>query len=227
MLVRGPVSKLVLTSDLERAIALEGCLGGNVPAGRDAARRLGRAVRAAGARPSRPRSSSARARSSTSRSARSATSTTRSWRRSRRDAQKQYDAAYKLARRQGLLEGAAPRRWPRRPRQLASAQSLQRRDQARAQVRVLKAPKVNDPGFVSQLVFAGGKTAGTPKARFAYLFPNADSSLSRCGCKPGLSDAPAQGRDRPDPRRDRDAADCGCSTAGTTSSPARRSCSRT
>src|SRR3954451_8877522 len=32
VLVRGPVSKLVLTSDLERLIALEGCLGGNVPA---------------------------------------------------------------------------------------------------------------------------------------------------------------------------------------------------
>ena len=52
----------------------------------------------------------------------------------------------------------------------------------------MKAPQVNDPGFVSQLVFAGGKAAGTPKARFAYLFPNADSSLIQVRLKPGLSD---------------------------------------
>src|SRR3954468_13212362 len=32
VLVRGPVSRLVLTSDLGRLIGLEGCLGGNVPA---------------------------------------------------------------------------------------------------------------------------------------------------------------------------------------------------
>src|SRR4051812_17592657 len=33
VLVRGPVSKLVLPSDLGRLIALGGCRGGNVPAG--------------------------------------------------------------------------------------------------------------------------------------------------------------------------------------------------
>ena len=31
VLVKGRVSNLVLTSDLERLVALEGCLGGNVP----------------------------------------------------------------------------------------------------------------------------------------------------------------------------------------------------
>jgi hypothetical protein len=33
VLVTGPVSKVVLTSDLEQLIGLEGCLGGNVPKG--------------------------------------------------------------------------------------------------------------------------------------------------------------------------------------------------
>src|SRR4051794_28944668 len=41
ILVRGEVSKLVLTSDLSRLIGLEGCLGGNPPA--DAAIPGGRA----------------------------------------------------------------------------------------------------------------------------------------------------------------------------------------
>src|SRR5689334_6458011 len=33
VLVKGPLPKLVLTSDLERVVALEGCIGGNVPKG--------------------------------------------------------------------------------------------------------------------------------------------------------------------------------------------------
>ena len=34
MLVRGPLTKLLLTQDLERVLGLEGCIAGNVPAGR-------------------------------------------------------------------------------------------------------------------------------------------------------------------------------------------------
>src|SRR3954468_14279017 len=33
VLVRGPLSRLVLTSDIERVLGLEGCIGGNVPSG--------------------------------------------------------------------------------------------------------------------------------------------------------------------------------------------------
>src|SRR4051812_5106261 len=33
VLVRGPLAKLVLTSDIERVLGLEGCIGGNVPSG--------------------------------------------------------------------------------------------------------------------------------------------------------------------------------------------------
>src|SRR3954468_23231706 len=33
VLVRGPLTKLVLTSDIERVLGLEGCIGGNVPSG--------------------------------------------------------------------------------------------------------------------------------------------------------------------------------------------------
>ena len=42
------------------------------------------------------------------------------------------------------------------------------------------APKVNDPDFVYQLVFDPARGARTPKARFAYLFPSADSALISC-----------------------------------------------
>src|SRR4051795_6984983 len=33
VLVRGPLAKLVLTSDIERVLGLEGCIGGNIPSG--------------------------------------------------------------------------------------------------------------------------------------------------------------------------------------------------
>src|SRR3954452_5992594 len=33
VLVRGPLTRLVLTSDIERVLGLEGCIGGNVPSG--------------------------------------------------------------------------------------------------------------------------------------------------------------------------------------------------
>src|SRR3954470_6081830 len=32
VLVRGPLTKLVLTADIERVLGLEGCLSGNIPA---------------------------------------------------------------------------------------------------------------------------------------------------------------------------------------------------
>ena len=49
VLVREDLPRLVLTSDLNRMLGLEGCLSGNLPDGGDAAGRGWRAVRAAGA----------------------------------------------------------------------------------------------------------------------------------------------------------------------------------
>ncbi len=50
------------------------------------------------------------------------------------------------------------------------------------------APKLNDPDFVYQLVFDAARGERTPKARFAYLFPSADSALISVRLKHGLSD---------------------------------------
>ena len=62
--VREPVAHLVLTQDLNTALGLEGCLGGNVPAGREAGG--GASGPARGSRgPSRPASCSGPGRSST------------------------------------------------------------------------------------------------------------------------------------------------------------------
>jgi len=187
VLVRGEVSKLVLTSDLERLIALEGCLGGNVPKGATPVGgwagpcgRLGKSkpvkvvfgpgtfinesVRQIGDQYNAQLASI------------------------KADAQKQYNAAYQLARGKGYSKAKA-KALAAQAQQIAATQSASEAIKLALKYGLLKAPQVNDPGFVSQLVFAGGKAAGTPKARFAYLFPNANSSLIQVRLKPGLSDA--------------------------------------
>ena len=187
VLVRGDVSKLVLTSDLERLIALEGCLGGNVPKGATPVGgwagpcgRLGKtkpvkvvfgpgtfineSVRQIGDQYNAQLASI------------------------KAVSEKQYNAAYKLARGKGYTKAKSKSLATagREPRQLPVGE---RAIKLALKYGLLKAPQVNDPGFVSQLVFAGGKAAGTPKARFAYLFPNANSSLIQVRLKPGLSDS--------------------------------------
>jgi hydrophobe/amphiphile efflux-3 (HAE3) family protein len=50
-------------------------------------------------------------------------------------------------------------------------------------------PQLNNPAFVSRIVFDPTKPAGTPKARFAYLFPNRSSALLQVRLRAGLSEA--------------------------------------
>jgi uncharacterized protein len=54
-------------------------------------------------------------------------------------------------------------------------------------------PSLNDANFVSTLVFDSSKPAGTPKQRFAYLFPSPDAALISVRLKAGLSE-PARTR---------------------------------
>jgi hydrophobe/amphiphile efflux-3 (HAE3) family protein len=187
VLVRGTVSKLVLTSDLQRLIALEGCLGGNVPktakplggtdspCGRLAATKPAKVVFGPGTFINESVRQIGDEYDNRLKQIQGA-------------AKQQYDAAYQLAIGKGYSKAKA-RAVATQARDLATAQSLKDAIQLALKYGILKAPTVNDQSFVAQLVFAGGKTAGTPKARFAYLFPNADSALVQVRLKPGLSDA--------------------------------------
>ena len=87
-------------------------------------------------------------------------------------------------------------------------------------------PRIDDPDFVSALVFDRARGATVPKARFAYLFPNQQSAVIQVRLKPDLSEA--------ERRRAielvRDAVGMQqwqLSAAGATRSPARRSWWRT
>ncbi len=50
-------------------------------------------------------------------------------------------------------------------------------------------PSLDDPAFVSTLVFDSAKPVGTPKQRFAYLFPSPDAALISVRMQAGLSAA--------------------------------------
>lgn len=49
-------------------------------------------------------------------------------------------------------------------------------------------PRIDDPAFVSRVVFDTTRPPGTPKARFAYLFPSQSSALVSIRLRPDLSD---------------------------------------
>ncbi|WCB95921.1 hypothetical protein DSM104299_04673 [Baekduia alba] len=187
VLVRGDVSKLVLTADLESLVALEGCLGGNVPSGAtpiggwsSACGRMGKTKPAKVVfGPGTFLNESVTQIGDQFNAQLSAIKT---------DGQKQYDNAYKLARGRGYSVAAA-KKVAGEARDVATSQSVADAMKLAIKYGILKAPQLNDPGFISSIVFAGGKAAGTPKARFAYLFPNARSSLIQVRLKPGLTDA--------------------------------------
>ncbi|TML30851.1 MAG: hypothetical protein E6G30_02245 [Actinobacteria bacterium] len=186
VLVRGDLSQLVLTSDLGRLLGLEGCLSGNVPAnvtppggagGPCAALARSRPVQVVYG-PGTFINEAVRqiqdqfVGQQQAEQAREARATT---------------AARKLAAAQGRSR-ADQESLARQARQLVRTEYLRNTLQLALQYGLRSIPQLNDPGFVSQLVFDPARGPTTPKARFAYLFPNSHSALVQVRLRPGLSD---------------------------------------
>ncbi len=191
VLVRGSLNKLLLSQDLERVLGLEGCMAGNIPAGSTPTGgkdgpcgRLARtkhvkvvfgpgtfineAVRQLGTGFARRLQENAARATSAARQARSA------------------------ARRRGLSNAAAARAATRaRERVEAAFQGEVVELAVRYGLRSI--PRLDDPNFISTLVFDPAKPAGTPKRKFAYLFPSKGGGPGRAALiqvrlKAGLSE---------------------------------------
>jgi len=177
----GEVQRLVLTPDLNRILGLEGCLAGKQalasasgPCARLAALQPAQAVIGPGTFINT-----------------SAEQISDEYERrilaAQREARSAARAATKLGRAQGL-----PAEQIKRAAQAASDAVQQKALLQLAQIGlrfgILKPPTINDQNFVSKLVFAGGKKAGTPKARFAYLFPDRNTALVSVRLRSGLSE---------------------------------------
>lgn len=186
VLVRGPLTKLVLTADIQRVVGLEGCIGGNVPAnveprgGPDGPcaqlgeRKPVKVVYGPGTFINTSVGEIADRFAKESKKA-------------QREAQRAARAARKLALARGISRAEADR-LAEGARQLRQQQFVRDILQLSLRYGITRVPTLNDTAFVSRLVFANA-ARGEPKQRFAYLFPTKDSALIQVRLKPGLSDA--------------------------------------
>ena len=188
VLVRGELTRTVLTADLLRVLSLEGCLSGNVP---DTKRGLGSLPpvcrEIADLDPAKvvygPGTFINTAASQIG------DELTRRRRASERTATVAADAARELAKRRG----APPAERDRLAREAARAVRAQfQNDVLRLALRygLSDVPRIDSPNFVSTLVFdPSAGEPGVPKSRFAYIFPSKNAALIQIRMRPDLSDA--------------------------------------
>ncbi|MBX5442356.1 MAG: MMPL family transporter [Solirubrobacteraceae bacterium] len=186
VLVRENLRQLLLTSDLETVLGLEGCLSGNVPAGatppggtgspcgRLAATHPVQVVYGPGTFVNESVRQIADRFTETSRAA-------------AQQADEAARAARELARRRGYSPARA-RRFARQARELVDAGFTRDVLALALEYGLRGVPQLNDTAFVSRLVFTGDGRDGTPKARFAYLFPTPRSALIQVRLRPDLDD---------------------------------------
>jgi uncharacterized protein len=188
VLVRGELTRTVLTADLGRVLRLEGCLSGNVP---DTPRGLGNLPRVcreiAKLRPAKvvygPGTFINTAANQIADEFR------KRQRANRRRATRAAGAARKLSERRG----DPPAEQERLARAAADAVNAQfQGDVLRLALRygLTDVPRIDSPDFVSTLVFdsAAGEP-GVPKSRFAYLFPSKNAALIQIRMRQNLTDA--------------------------------------
>jgi hydrophobe/amphiphile efflux-3 (HAE3) family protein len=185
VLVRGELARTVLTPDLGRLIRLEGCLSGNVPDTKEGLGKLPPVCREIAERKpakvvfgpgtfvntavNRIGDEFDRRQEANQRQARAAAT-----------------AARKLSKRRGDPP-AEQERLARTAFSAVTAQFTQEIFQIALRFGITGIPRIDDPDFVSRLVFASGEV-GVPKSRFAYLFPSRNAAMITIRLRPDLSD---------------------------------------
>ena len=188
VLVKGSLQQLVLSSDVERLLGLEGCLSGNLPAS---------ALPAEGGLHG-PCAQIARARTvkvvlgpgtfineAAEQINEQLTAQTRQAAAQAKQAERVVTAAA-LARGLSASEAQALGRQASRITTTRFEESVAA---LALQYGLTARPSLSDPNFTSALVFDSTKPAGTPKQRFAYLFPSPNLALVSVRMKAGLSEA--------------------------------------
>jgi hydrophobe/amphiphile efflux-3 (HAE3) family protein len=188
VLVKGSLQQLVLSSDIERLLGLEGCLSGNLPAS---------ALPAEGGLQG-PCAQIARARTvrvvlgpgtfineAAEQINEQLTAQTRQAEAQAKQAERVVTAAALARGRSGGEAQALGRQASR----ITTARFEESVAAIALQYGLTSRPSLSDPNFTSALVFDSSKPAGTPKQRFAYLFPSPNLALVSVRMKAGLSEA--------------------------------------
>ena len=184
VLVRGRLTNTLLTEDLGRLLRLEGCLSGNVPDTEQGLGRLPPVCREiAELKPARVVFGPATFINT------SVNELVEEYARRQQANQAQAEAASRAARRLSRRRGDPPSEQRRLAQAAFSAVTAQFTQQLIAlglRYGLVGPPRIDDPQFVETLVF--GSSAGTPKSRFAYLFPSRNAAMITIRLRPELSD---------------------------------------
>ena len=190
VLVRGNLQNTVLTSDLGRVLGLEGCLSGNAPntkQGRAALKKLPPVCREmAQLKPAKVVFGPATFINT------AVNRIVDEFVKRRDTAQRQSNEAAQAARVLSRKRGDPPaeqERLARAASQAVSAQFTQYVFQLGLQYGITSVPRIDDPNFVSAVVFDNTAGVGVPKSRFAYLFPSKNAAMITIRLKPDLSNA--------------------------------------
>lgn len=190
IMVKGDLPSIVLTENLGRLLGLEGCIAGNKPpeieappGGKD-----GPCARFAATKPVQVVYGPGTFLNSAVGEIQ--TQLAQQLAGAKQQAEQAAREARRSARRQGR-SAAEARRMAQGARQEVEAQVT--RDLLDIAVRYglslrSATPQLDNPDFVSALVFDPTRCATCPKARFAYLFPNQDSAVIQVRLKPSLSE---------------------------------------
>jgi uncharacterized protein len=188
VLVKGDLQQLMLSSDIDRLIGLEGCLSGNVPA---------RALASVGGA-NGPCGQLARAHTVkvvfgpgtfiNEAAARLDEQLSAQTRQAEAQAKQAERVVIRAALARGLSQAQA-RTLGAQAKRLEYGSFEKGLVTLALKYGLTSRPSVDNPEFVSSVVFDSRKPAGTPKQRFAYLFPSRDAALISVRMKAGLSEA--------------------------------------
>jgi hydrophobe/amphiphile efflux-3 (HAE3) family protein len=188
VLVRGQLANTVLTDDLGRVLALEGCLSGNVPDTKKGLGSLPPVCREiADLKPARVVFGPATFINT------AVNGIVKEVANRQAAAQRQADAAAQAARKLSRRRGDPPaeqERLARAASQAVTVQFTQYVIQLGLRYGITDIPRIDDPNFVSAMVFdSSAGDPGVPKSRFAYLFPSSNAAMITIRLKPDLSDS--------------------------------------
>ncbi len=188
VLVKGNVQQLVLSSDIERLLGLEGCLSGNVPA---------KALPAEGGVDG-PCGQLARAKTVKVAFGPGTFLDEAAERIDEQLTSESHAAEVRAKQAERSIYAAAVARGLPSEQARALGQQAAKVTQAEFESSLVTLaleyglnarPSIENANFVSNVVFDSTKPAGTPKSRFAYLFPSRDAALVSVRMKAGLSEA--------------------------------------
>jgi len=186
VLVKGNLQQLVLSSDIERLVGLEGCLSGNVPAAGliDEGGQSGPCGQLARAKTVKvvfgPGTFVNEAANQIDEQLSGET------KRAEAQAKQAEVVVSKAALARGLGAEQA-RTLGKQASKVIIARFKEGLVTLALKYGLTSQPSLEDPNFISTLVFDSSKPAGTPKQRFAYLFPSREAALVSVRMKAGLS----------------------------------------